>query len=265
MGVTFNANASSVTPSATLTDGAGDAMSATFAFDETGFSAEITPEQTLDPSTAYELAIDVCGNSATTDFQTSDLGLPVRDGLESLDTNTYVFNIGDASFTEPAGLGAVLTSFMDTPLLLHVMDASSSTVDLALMQGRERSDGSFDVDSDVIVFSSRPLDVAFFELETDWSIEYGCATIPMYEMALQGTFSSDGERIGGGRLTTLLDTRDMGCLAGLGSDPDAICSLGDTFGVSCEDCPDGNPWCMSTHARLETFERVPTPEVLNFD
>ena len=70
-------------------------------------------------------------------------------------------------------------------------------------------------------------------------------------------FSADGTLIGGGSATGLGDSRDMGCLASLGSDPDAICGLAAGFGLSCETCPDGNPWCLTIEGWFDPAPVLP--------
>jgi hypothetical protein len=45
------------------------------------------------------------------------------------------------------------------------------------------------------------------------------------------------------------DTRYLGCLIpGSDGDPNAVCALAAPLGVTCEPCPDGEPYCLHIEA-----------------
>jgi hypothetical protein len=259
MSVTFDDAASELGPVATLTDASGGALNATLTFDDTGFKADITPDTLLSASTTYTLTVEICETSALTEFSTSAYGTPLSIDVAELAGNTYNFNLGGAEYTQPEGLGDVLAAFLDAPLLIGVGSADATSIQMLGTQGKE-VEGAVVADDnfDTWDFGSAVLDGAYFQsAATDIELEYGCAVIPIYDFQLEGTFSADGSVIGGGSALGLGDSRDMGCLAGLGSDPAAICNLAATFGLACETCPDGNPWCLNIEGFFDPAEVLP--------
>ena len=259
MGVTFDDDASALSPVVSLTDADGGSVTASLDFDDTGFKAVITPDAPLMASTTYTLSVDVCGNTNSASFTTSEYGAPLTIATEDLAGSTYNFNLGGADYTRPEGLGEVLASFLDAPLLIGVGTTDGDNIQILGTQGQE-SGGSVTADPSFPIwdFGTATLDGAYFKsATTDIELEYGCATIPIYGFQLEGTFSADGTLIGGGSATGLGDSREMGCLASLGSDPDAICGLAATFGLACETCPDGNPWCLTIEGWFDPAPVLP--------
>ncbi|HCH66266.1 MAG TPA: hypothetical protein DFR83_25910 [Deltaproteobacteria bacterium] len=235
-------------------------MATTVTFDDTGFKAVVTPDAPLMANTAYTLAVEVCGNGNSTSFTTSQYGSPLTVGVDELSGNTYNFNLGGAEYTRPEGLGEVLASFLDAPLLIGVGVTDGDNIQILGTQGRETNGGDIIADTNFEVwdFGTATLDGAYFEsATTDIELGYGCANIPIYDFQLKGTFAADGSLIGGGSATGLGDSREMGCLASLGSDPDAICGLAATFGLACETCPDGNPWCLTIEGWFDPAAVLP--------
>ena len=67
----------------------------------------------------------------------------------------------------------------------------------------------------------------------------------MHQMHLEGTFSPDGSGMGGAWISGLVDTRNLGTLMGIGTGDDAICNyLNESFEAPCEDCGDGEVYCL---------------------
>ena len=95
---------------------------------------------------------------------------------------------------------------------------------------------------------------------TDIELDYDGVPIPIYGFSLYGTFAPDGTSIGFAGASGLGDSRHMGPLIGAGSDPSAICDTAASLGVSCEDCPDGNPYCLEIELEFE-----PAPLVAGID
>jgi hypothetical protein len=85
--------------------------------------------------------------------------------------------------------------------------------------------------------------------------------IPVADFVLQGTFSADGTRLGGGVLEGLGDTRNVGAL--LGDDaPNAVCDLAAGFGVECIPCADLLPYCLRLRAEALEAEWIPGLELV---
>lgn len=237
-------------------DGADVPVSHTLS--DNGFDAIITPDSPLLANTTYTLSVSVCESQLQSQFTTSEYGGALDIAVEELAGRTYNFDLGGGEYVQPEGLGPVLGSFLSEPLLIGVGTTSGTSVAILGTQGIE--DGSSvipDPSFPIWDFGTAVLDGAYFiSAETDIELEYGCATIPIYGFQLEGTFAADGTSIGGGRAIGLGDSRDMGCLMGLGSDPNAICATAAGFGLSCESCPDGNPWCLTIEGYFD-----PAPEI----
>ena len=110
-------------------------------------------------------------------------------------------------------------------------------------------------------FSAAP----YFAADTERiDIAYGESNIPIENMHLEGTFSPDGTSMGGAWFGGLVNTSELAPLLELGSldEPDVICEYISTFGLSCEDCSDGLPYCIYIEAHFNTASLV---EGMEFD
>jgi hypothetical protein len=77
---------------------------------------------------------------------------------------------------------------------------------------------------------------------------YQDTEIPVTDFLLQGTFSADGTRFGGGILSGLADSRGAGDLLKQPGNEDALCDLAAGVGIQCEPCPDGQVYCLYLRA-----------------
>lgn len=258
--VTFDEDASALSPVFTLTAADGTDVGVSASFSDTGFVATVVPDAPLEASTTYTLSAAICDSSASTEFTTSGYGGSLSIDATSLAGNTYWFSLGEAEYLQPEGLGPVLATFLTEPLLIGVGTSDGSLVQILGTQGVE-SGGEVSLDSSFPVwdFGNATLDGAYFESDpTDISLDYGCATIPIYGFSLQGTFAPDGSSIGGGAAQGLGDSSEMGCLLpGGGGNPDAVCDYGAAFGVQCDECPDGTQRCLTIEALFEVAPLLP--------
>ena len=94
-------------------------------------------------------------------------------------------------------------------------------------------------------FSTSPYLETQVELIT---LGYAGIDIPIEDFLLQATFSADGNTLGGGYISGIGDTRNLGALLGE-DDPNAICELAATLGVNCQVCGDGEPYCLRLSAQ----------------
>lgn len=257
--VAFDEDASALSPTFTLADAAGTEVGTAVTFDDTGFKATVEITEGLEALTEYTLTVDICQSTSAMAFTTSAYGGSLSVDASTLAGATYNFSLGDANYTQPEGLGPLLASFLDAPLLIGVDTVEGSIVNILGTQGMDSGSGTVpDPDFDIWDFGPATLDGAYFASSpTDIELQYDCATIPIYDFALDGTFAADGTSIGGGHAVGLGDSRDMGCLLGAGSDPAAICNYAATFGFACDECPDGNPWCLTIEAWFEPAPLLP--------
>jgi hypothetical protein len=233
---------------AVLNDGSARPVAAHVVWDDVPPGFDLVPEVPLTPSTAYTLTVSDCRTSTTVAFTTSAYGLPLSAGPTSLIRGTWRFDLTEATWEQPSGFGALLALYFDTPILLGVQWADERTLDLIGAQGYEGGTG-------LVQDTSQPtwdFPLASFEQSPYFAgqssvvaIEAAGVQIDIHDFTLDGTFAADGSSIGGTRVTGLGDTRYLGPALNLGDSPSAVCDIAAGMGADCEQCPDGEPYCLA--------------------
>ncbi len=223
-------------------------------------SREIATLETdgLHASTRYALDITVCGVTYTSTFSTDRFGDALEIEPSELVGRTYVVELSQVEFVEPAGFGSFLAVYLDVPILIGVVSVDGADMDMLGAQGRLTSDGRYvqkktqtlddglkytvaTWDFSGVDFSQSP----FWAGDTDKiELRYDGVFIPVYDFHIEGTFAPDGQSFGGGRIWGLGDTRNMAALFN-SDDANYVCGLVETAGASCEPCPeDGEEYCL---------------------
>jgi hypothetical protein len=211
----------------------------------------LTPSSPLSPLTLHRLELSDCAGVSTVTFTTDAYGTPLED-LGTVVDQTWLIDLGAATWVQPAGFGTVLALYFTTPVLLGVEWADARLVDLVGAQGLRTVDGV------LLQNESEPtwdypaasfLEAPYFSASASQiSIEFDGVSVDIHDFAVSATFAADGSELGGGRVTGLGDTRNMGPLLGSGDDPNALCELAASVGVTCQSCPDGLPYCLDMEA-----------------
>jgi len=245
--VSFELSAEDATATISLADSAGTAVSGSSSVD--GTTVTFTPDADLTPSTEYTASLTYCGSAdpATATFTTSDLGTPLENSIAG---NTYAVDVASGTFVQPAGVGSLIGDAINVNILLGIVDDAN---DELVVRGAISEEGSMAQDTctetledfPAADFSSSP----YFEIpEGDLTLSVAGYTATIYSLNVSGMFSADGSYFGGGELRGKLDARDLVDIAnelGLGAESaDDICALVVGFGVPCEPCSDGNPYCV---------------------
>lgn len=205
------------------------------------------PDNPLTPNRAYEVILNWCDDTHTsTAWTTSEIGAPVDPS--ALIGQVFAMEIGQGRFVRPPGIGPLLQQQADEPILLGVTSQVGN--DLHIIA----APGTFSDEQDLCrpsvafpqpaPFGQNP----YFETGEGSQLELMLEgiSLPIANPQFTGAFSVDGAEIAGVTLTGLMDTRPMAGLVGATGDDDAMCDLVLTFGVSCEPCPDGQPYCLDT-------------------
>ena len=252
-----------------VTDSAGSDVPVSFTWDDVRLNASVLPDSgSWNPSENYSLTIELCGKSPSISFSTSEIGTPLEEDPSTLVGNTYFIDLSSAEYSEPPGVGTLLSLYLDMPLLLGVKNVDATVIDFEAYLGY-RDDVSPDwmaVDMDPWIFdgadfSTQPFFAAYTELLT---IPYGSVDIPVHGFAIEGTFSSDASSIQKATFTGLGDTSGMGPLMGFGNDPNAVCSLLGQYGIACLDCPDGaGTYCVRLTGEIDEAELLPNVDVVS--
>jgi hypothetical protein len=249
-GYTATANAQAY--DAWIETDAGARLPTTLVWDDSGLSFTVEWDGWLEASATYTLAAQDCTGVTLTTFTTSELGLPLAMRPESLIGRTYLLDLVGATWVEPSSLGALLALFFNAPILLGVVHADDVLIDVLAAQGEVATDGTVSQDIDqpswdfpLADFSGAPfLDASAPAV----SFEYSGVVVPVSDLELQGTFSADGTVFGGGVLSGLGDTREMGGLLNDPNNPSAMCDLAAGLAVQCQPCPDGLAYCLRLRA-----------------
>jgi hypothetical protein len=254
---TTTSNASAY--SAKLTAPDGTTVPTTISWADT--TATVTPASALTASTTYELDITDCQTTTPVTFTTSGYGAPITAGASSLIGGTWTFDLSKAKWDKPAGFGTILALYFTTPILTGVQWADSKSLDLIGAEGYSDASGN------ILQYTGAPtwdypttsfVDAPFFQATAaSMTVQISGVDVKIYNFALQATFSADGSAIGGGIVTGLGDTRDMGPLLGQPDNDNAVCSLAATVGAICEACPDEQPYCLQLSAQQVEGMRLP--------
>ncbi len=259
--VTFDDEAYGSEISLTTADGAFVPTQVTW--DEPRLNATIEPVTPLDAGTSYVLSAQTCpDNDATaSNFTTSSFGAPLTVNPRDLEGAAYHLALGDATYEEPGGLGPIIANYLDQPLLIGVVDANVDS--LSLMGAQGRVDGTSGA---ILQHGSREtwyFGVADFRARPFFSayasavpLTYDSTEIVFYNFTLEGTLAADGGAIGGSRVTGQIDTRNLGPLLQIGSEPDAACDYVSGVGLECIACPDGQDLCLNLKATFPTARVV---------
>jgi hypothetical protein len=246
---------------AQILDSQGYVVSDSVSWVEEGNTFTVDLEQPLAASTDYVLRYSDCVEQVDVPFQTSALGTPLVGGPGELVGNTYNIDLIGADWVEPGAMGALLSLYFTTPILIGVQWADETTIDLLGAPGYEDSLGELQQyiweptwDFPLADFASSP----YFSAVTDQVVfQFGSVDIPIHDFLFRATISADGAQLGGGELSGLGDTRHMGVLFDQPNDEMAVCDLAATLGVYCQPCPDGNETCMYMKALEVSGQLLP--------
>ena len=236
-----------------LVDSSGTAIALTDSSSEGGLVHTLTPGAGMTGMETYTLTIEVCGDTQTVTFQTDEFGQPLESPANDLAGNTYYFDLPGATFVQPVGVGALLATFLDVPILVGFTAADETMVDLLGAQAARDADDEWVQDTDQLTwdfpaagFEEAPFFQAIAsEIVIGYSYGGDLYEIPVYEFQVEGTIAADGQSIGGGRALGQGDTRNMGPLLGAGEEPTALCEMLADIGLVCEACPDGEMSCLT--------------------
>jgi len=251
---------------ATLIDDQGVAVQTTVDWDADGlFYRVVTKDGFLQASTDYTLRVQDCLTTTDIPFSTSEFGAPLDEGPGSLVGATWHLDLINADWVEPGGLGALLALYFTTPVLIGVQYADLDTIDFIGAPGVIGPFGNVvqDLTESTWDFPSTGFDEApFFDATTDAvTFEYEGSVVPVSDFEFSGTISGDMTAIGGGLLTGLADTRNLGSALGVPGNESAMCETAVSLGVSCIDCPDGEPYCLYIEVRSVDGELVDGLEI----
>lgn len=229
----------------------GGAVSGEVELDETGTVATFDPFGDdpwthLAPLTAHTATIAWTGHEGVAlSFSTSDVGLPVSSS--DLEGNSYLVDLGSGEFTEPPGIGSLLSQYMtDVFPLLHVLDVDdeAGTIEFGMGDSEDTVIGEWQ--NPYLRLGPTTLIVFIEGIEAE-----------VTDVILDGDFQPDGSRLVEGGLEGLFDTRFMDQLIDPGADEGVACDLLESLEIECLECPsDGELFCLRVVARGVVADRL---------
>lgn len=214
--------------------------------------ATITPTEHLQASTAYELHVNICETDLLVPFTTSMYGAPLEIDPSALVGNTYIILLTEARFVQPAGAEALLGLVFNKPLLFGVTQASTKSITFVATEGRTLPTGGYEqvMSSDVWDFPEADFTTTpyFAAVSDDIVFSWQDYLVPVGDFRLDGIFAPDGSSYGGGTVRGLADTRNLSEYYDTGN-PAYICEdILATWGIYCQDCGGGDPYCIYIEA-----------------
>jgi hypothetical protein len=245
-----------------ITDAGGSAVGFTAEWDEThGETVTLKPE--LYGSTEYTVTVN-CLEPQSFSFTTSAYGQDLTITDEDLVGRTYELDLPGAWFKEPVGVGALLSTYLENPLLASPVGVTETEITMLAAQGLWDDEGAASQDMGMGTFPFPPSDwtgAPFFSGDTEQiivSYDTGSSTtdIIIHNVHLEGTFAADGGSIGGAWASGLADTRNLHTLIDLpdmpGVEPeDLVCAYVTSLGLPCIDCGDGVERCLYMEAYFD--------------
>ncbi|MBT3220439.1 MAG: hypothetical protein HN348_15240, partial [Proteobacteria bacterium] len=234
-------------------DNSGFLIADEVAWADKGNTFELSLEQGLSPSSGYTLQYDDCRGKYEVDFSTSAFGAPLTAGNSSLEGTTYHVDLVGADWVEPGGFAALMSLYFTVPILIGVQWADGQYIDLMGAPGEQDDNGELQQDISESTWDFPRADFTgspyFLALTDEVVFDYVGVDIPVYDFELSATISADGSKLGGGLISGLGDTRFMWSILGSDEDPNAVCVLAASVGVSCQECPDSKPYCLLMRAK----------------
>ncbi len=221
-----------------------------------GACEEETNDRTADPSEDTDTDI---ADTDTGDTDTTESTFPDLVG------NTYFLDVADGNFVSPPGVGPLIQQQLETgAMFLGVTRATASEIEFIGAVFDEDTNAQ-DMCSETVTFA----DPGDFTQNPSFSIDDASADVQVeginytIESAmLTGTFSPDESQILNVIVGGVMDTRPLVPLIG-GGNPNDVCDLVMTFGVSCVPCPDGTgSFCLQVQVDSLQGELVPSVTIV---
>ena len=124
-----------------LVDSQGYLVTDSLVWSETGNTFGLDLSTPLEPSAEYTLRWSDCAEQGEVTFTTSDLGTPLNGDVSDLVGKAYNVDLVGADWVEPGAMGALMSLYFTTPVLLGVQWADDATIDLLGAPGYEDSFG----------------------------------------------------------------------------------------------------------------------------
>ena len=236
-------------PSATLESD----IPGTFTVSDDGLTLTWVADGALDPDTTYSVSTTTCASSDSFSFTTIAAETP-----SFLVDRTWELDLAGGTITEPALLDSLIGDSL-VPGLLGVSAAGPGTVDLRVA-AYDDTDASVHQD---YCLATSDVDGASYDAgvvhgyaDEIWVTLIAGDPVPVYHLDFSGEWSDDGTEFSHGVLQGQLDARYVSDWMSMTADQ--LCALATTFGFPCDDCPDGEKYCVGMRIEDLSGAEIPT-------
>jgi hypothetical protein len=255
----------------TLTDAGGTEIAGDNSMNDNNTELTFNPygdaaNDHLDPSAAYTATISWDGHAdVPLSFSTSSVGTPAGDPQSDIVGNDYFLDLGTAEFTEPPGVGGILSQYIaDVYVIAHIKAIDEGAGELEVYGGIVDKDGNDYVQD--LCTETLPMTTA--EDPGTWDNPYMQIGPTDFELAIEGyeatinglmiggSFAADGSMLVGGTFDGKMDTRVLDDLIDPGAEEGAACELLASLGIDCEECQGGGMFCLTVSAHSIVAEEV---------
>ncbi len=250
-----------------VADEAGAAVTGNITEDDNGRTLIFDAGDAFAASTTFNVTVTQdCADDVPFSFTTGPYGDTV--GTEdNLIDRVFHLDLGSATFTEPPAVGPLLQGFLvDVYVVFQATsDSDLANGDMHIMGAIGELDGGDIVQDscgETLGFTLGPDGIAgtaddtpaawdnpLMDLQADLlSLSVQGVSADIQDLEITALFHPDLTNFVGGTFAGVLDTRQLIGLVD-SEDPNAICDLVEkTVGVSCEDCGNGEQFCLGVVA-----------------
>jgi hypothetical protein len=207
-----------------------------------GSTLIFTPEPAFPPSSTQIFTLKGCGELLA--FTTSAVGTPADP--EALTGNTYAVDLSGGQVIKPEGVGMLMATLFNDPLLMGIVEATETSLSLlhAGTKPLERPPVQDFCTATTLLpaadFSQNPW---FQAGPVDISPSILGVPVHVGNFQFSGDFLQDGSAVVKGHFTATVDGRDAEA-AVPEMTADAVCSLLQSYGSECVPCSDGEIFCV---------------------
>jgi Bacterial Ig-like domain len=256
--------------SITLTDAGGTEITGDSSMNDNNTELTFNPYGSaegdhLDPSAAYTATISWDDHAdVPLNFQTSAIGTPAGDPASDIVGQDYFLDLGTAEFTEPPGVGGILSQYIaDVYVIFHIaaIDEGAGTIDVfGGIVDKDGSDYVQDLCTETLPMTAEEpgtWDNPYMQIgPTDFELAIEGYEATIDDLMIGGAFSSDGSMMVGGTFDGKMDTRVLDDLIDPDAEEGAACELLSSLGIECEECAGGGAFCLTVSAHSIVSEKV---------
>jgi hypothetical protein len=189
-----------------------------------------------------------------------DTGTPAET-TAPLEGESYAILPDQLNFTEPPGVGALLSAYLDASLILYVDNETSTSLGFSVTLGTVNGDQ--DACERILALPTASwVDPTFQVGPTDFTTTIGGEVMTLFDLEISGEFAADGSEWRDGVVSAVLDGREVDTALPSGL---TMCDLVASAGGACVGCDDGSVTCAVLRAesvmgvrRGDAFD--PTPD-----